>query len=161
MKRQGSAIKLARIAASAVALWALSMPYATAAPALAETNVNLRAGPGTTYNVITTISGGAAIDVIGCSGQWCQVTWQGQSGYVIATSIDQGGPEGMPAGGPPPGAGGPGGPAAAYPGGPPQPGYYPPGYVVPPDYYGPPPSYGPYPNYYGYGPYYGGWHRHW
>lgn len=172
MERTGSATKFARLAATTVALFTLSLALspsdAAAAPALAATNVNLRAGPGTTYNVIITIPGGTTIDVAGCSGQWCQVTWQGQNGYVIATSIDQSDPDGPPAegqspGGPPPGAGGPSGPVAAYPGGPPPPppGYYPPGYVPPPDYYGPPPYYGPYPSYYGYGPYYGGWHRHW
>ena len=166
MERKRSAINLARIAATAVAISVLSTPYATAAPALATTNVNLRAGPGTTYNVIVTIPGGTTIDVAGCNGQWCQVTWQGQNGYVIATSIDQGDADGPSAGGPPPGepppgVGRPGGPVAAYPGGPPTPDYYPPGYVPPPDYYAPPPYYGPYPYYYGYGPYYGGRHRHW
>ena len=100
------------------------------------TNVNLRQGPGTNYTVITTIPAGAPVEVSNCQGQWCQVSFQGQNGYVIATGIGQGG-AGPPPGGPPPG-----GPP------PPPPGYYPP----PPGYY-PPPYYGPYP-YYGYGHYY-------
>ena len=89
------------IAASAGVLLALSAASAAAAPALAINNVNLRQGPGTTYTVIMTIPGGSNVDVSGCSGQWCQVTFQGQNGYAIATSFDQGG------GAPPPGAAGP------------------------------------------------------
>ena len=95
------------IAASAGVLLALSTAGAAAAPALAVNNVNLRQGPGTTYTIIMTIPGGSNVDVSGCNGQWCQVTFQGQNGYAIATSFDQGG------GAPPPGnAGGP--PPAGY-----------------------------------------------
>jgi hypothetical protein len=154
------------------ALLAGSAPYAAAAPALATANVNLRQGPGTTYTIIMTIPGGSTVDVGGCSGEWCQVAWHGQNGYVIATSLDQGGPEGPPpAGAPPPGAAAPGAPppdgaVAAYPPGygPPPPGYGPPppGYGPPPPGYGPPPVYVAPPGYYyGYGPYYGGYRRHW
>ena len=92
------------IAASAGVLLALSAASAAAAPALAVNNVNLRQGPGTTYTVIMTIPGGSNVDVSGCSGQWCQVTFQGQNGYAIATSFDQGGgapPPGVAAGPPP------------------------------------------------------------
>lgn len=109
-------------------------------PAAVNTNVNLRQGPGTNYPIMTTIPAGAPVAVAGCSGAWCQVTFQGQGGYIIATSL----------GAPPP---------RPYP-----PGYPPP---PPPPLY-PPPYYGPYPyGYYGPGPYwrhrgyYGGWHRHW
>ena len=112
-----------KIAASAGVLLALSATGAAAAPALAVNNVNLRQGPGTTYVVIMTIPGGSNVDVGGCSGQWCQVTFQGQHGYAIATSFDQGG------GTPPPSV------AGAPPAGPPPPGYAPP----PPSGYGPPP----------------------
>jgi hypothetical protein len=102
-------------------------------------NVNLRQGPGTNYPVMTTIPAGAPVSVAGCSGQWCQVSFQGQSGYIIASAIGQG-----PPGGPPPG-------------------YAPPPPPYPPPYYGPGPY--PYGYYYGgprwHGRYYGGWHRHW
>ena len=127
--------------ASAGVLLALSAVSAAAAPALAVNNVNLRQGPGTTYTVILTIPGGSNVDVSGCSGQWCQVTFQGQNGYAIATSLDQGG------GAPPPGAD-PDVPIPVYPGAPPP--------VGPPVYVGPPP---PVYYYYGYGPYYGPYWR--
>ena len=158
-----------KITASVGLLLALSAVGAAAAPALAVNNVNLRQGPGTTYTVIMTIPGGSNVDVSGCSGQWCQVTFQGQNGYAIATSFDQGG------GAPPPGAAGP--PPAGYA---PPPGYAgpPPGVdpdapipvspigpppIGPPIYVGPPP---PAYYYYGYGPYYapyggGYYYRRW
>jgi Bacterial SH3 domain len=115
-------------------------PAAAGPPAVTNTTVNLRQGPGTTYTIVTKIPAGAPLDVAGCSGQWCQVTYQGQNGYVIATSLGGGGPGGPP---PPPGAA-----VAAYP----------PGYVPPPVYVVPPPYYGPY---YGYGPYYRGYYGGW
>jgi hypothetical protein len=112
-------------------------------PAITGSNVNLRQGPGTTYTVVTLIPAGSPVNVNGCKGGWCQINYQGQNGYIIATALA---PPGGP-GGPPPGA---------VAGGPP-PGYIPP---PPPYYYG---YYGPY-----YGPYYGGpygrggyYHRHW
>ena len=109
-------------------------------PAAVNTNVNLRQGPGTNYPIVITIPAGAPVAVTGCSGAWCQVTFQGQSGYIIATSL----------------------------GAPPPLRPYPPGYPPPPPPLYPPPYYGPPPyGYYGPGPYwrhrgyYGGWHRHW
>src|SRR5580704_328460 len=109
-----------KMTASAAMLLALSAASATAAPALAVNNVNLRQGPGTTYTVIMTIPGGSNVDVSGCS-EWCQVTFQGQHGYAIATSFDQGGgapPPAAAAGPPPAGYAGP-------PAGPPPAGYAP------------------------------------
>lgn len=151
--------------AAAIVLAALSVHNAQANPALATNNVNLRQGPGTTYPVIATIPGGSTVEISGCSGEWCNVVWQGRTGYSIATSFDQGGnappggapPPGSPppaAGGPPPPGGGPppgtsaGGPPPGYP---PPPGGYPP---PPPGYYPPPPGYYPPPYGYGPGPYY-------
>jgi len=172
-----------KIAASAGVLLAFSATGVAAAPALAVNNVNLRQGPGTTYVVIMTIPGGSNVDVSGCGGQWCQVTFQGQHGYAIATSFDQGGGTpppsvaGAPPAGPPPGYAPP--PPPGY-GPPPPPPPPPPGYagpppgaypdvpipvapiapppIGPPVYVGPPP-----PAYYfygdGYGPYYGPYWR--
>lgn len=177
-------MNVVQMTACAAALAALSMSGAQAAPALATNNVNLRQGPGTNYPIITTIPGGSTVELSGCSGQWCTVVWQGQSGYSIATSFEQGGnlpPPGAapPAGSPPPqGAPPPAGPPPAGsmppegataggppPPGPPPPGYPPPGYPPPPGYYPPPPGYyypPPYGPYYPYGYYYGPyWHRRW
>jgi len=100
-------------------------------PAVVGTNVNLRQGPGTNYTVITLVPAGSPVSVSGCQAGWCQVSFAGQNGYIIATAI-------APPGGPPRGAVAEG-PIPVAPGAPP-PGYLPP----------PPPPY-----YYGYGPYYG------
>jgi uncharacterized protein YraI len=132
-----------RLAAGTAMLVALSAECASAEPALATANVNVRQGPGTTYQIITTIPGGSTVNVDGCSGQWCQVTWQGQHGYAIATALDNGG-------GAPGGPSGRGGPAVV---GPP-PGAVP-GDDVPVPAYGPPPPAVVVVPPYGYGPYYG------
>jgi uncharacterized protein YraI len=102
-------MNFAQIATCAAALMALSAQCAQAEPALATNNVNMRQGPGTNYPVIATIPGGSTVEVSGCQGEWCSVSWHGQSGYTIATSLDQGGgaPPPSGAGGPPPASGGP------------------------------------------------------
>jgi uncharacterized protein YgiM (DUF1202 family) len=119
----------------------------------------LRNGPGTTYTVVTLIPAGSPVEVSGCQQGWCQVTFEGQNGYIIQTSIEAGEPGPARRPGPPPGYAGPGGPPPPGYAGPP-PGYGPP----PPGYYPPPPGYYP-PGYYGgpyYGPYYGrGYWRRW
>jgi hypothetical protein len=153
----------------------LSPVCASAAPGVVNTTVNLRQGPGTSTQIVGRIPAGSQVDVGSCSGEWCQATFQGMSGYVIATALAQGGaPGGRPPGAPPPGSPPPPGYAGPPPGyGPPPPGYAgpPPGYgPPPPGYAGPPPGYagpppypypgpGPYygPYYYGYGPYWRRW----
>jgi SH3 domain-containing protein len=114
---------------------------AAAKPGLAASNVNLRAEANTTSEVLAKIPAGARVDVGPCQEGWCAVTFQGKSGFSIATAIDTSGrPRRVLAG--PPGYGGP-------------PGALPPGYVpVPPPGYGPGPGvvYAPGP-YYGPGPY--------
>ena len=170
-------MNFAQIATCSAALLALSVHGAAATPALATHEVNMRQGPGTNYPVVATIPGGSNVEVINCYGEWCSVTWNGQSGYAVARNLDQG--QGAPpdaggqppppgAGAPPPPPGGPGGPPppgaaaqAPYPPGAPPP---PPGYPPAPGYYPPPPGYYPpgyyygRPYYYGYGPY---WRRWW
>jgi hypothetical protein len=129
-------------------------PAPGASTAVTHASVNLRNGPGTSYSVVTLIPAGSSVEVNDCKSGWCQVTFDGNNGYIIETSIAPGAPAGAARRpGPPPGYAGPAGPPGPPPGyGPPPPGYYPP----PAGYYPPPPGY------YGYGPYYGpywGWRR--
>jgi uncharacterized protein YraI len=79
----------------------LSAGVAAASPAITSSSVNLRAGPGTQYPVITTLPGSAPVDVSGCSGSWCAVSWNGTAGYVSANYLNM-------AGAPPAVAAGPG-----------------------------------------------------
>jgi uncharacterized protein YraI len=117
--------------------------------AIVTANVNLRGGPGTDAEVITTIPAGSRVRVTDCSGEWCMVTWNGRSGFAIARNLDIGGARQARSFRAPPGY--PGGPPAVYEAGPPviygAPAYYPPPVVV-----------------YGrgyYGPRYYGWRRRW
>jgi len=120
--------------------------------------VNLRGGPGTDQEIITTIPAGSTVRVASCSGEWCEVTWNGRSGYAIARNLNVGGPRQAGGYGPQPGypdrrqpgyADGYGPePGAVYE----APGYYaPPAVVYGPAYYGPRVYYGP-----GWG-----WRRRW
>ena len=46
------------------------------------TNLNMRSGPGTSYQVLGVIPAGAPVAVLGCSGSWCQVNYAGRIGYA-------------------------------------------------------------------------------
>jgi Bacterial SH3 domain len=147
-------MKLARLAASAAFLM-LSAEIAAAKPATVVSEVNLRKGPGTENEVITLIPKGSTVEVGTCTNGWCQVSFNGQDGFSIATNLGLGGPR--PIRRPlPPGAEG----DDVYPAGPPGVVYAPgPAVVV-----GPPVYYAPGPYYYGYGPYWRGgwgWRRRW
>ena len=115
----------------------------------ATANVNLRSGPGTDSEIIATIPAGSTLRVTSCSGEWCEVSWNGRSGYAIARNLSVGGPR----------QAGPYGPGYAQGYGPEPPvGYAAPGYYAPPAVvYGPAYYYGPR-VYYGPG---WGWRRRW
>jgi len=105
-------------------------------PAAVTAIVNLRSGPGTDSDVITTIPAGSRVRITGCDGEWCSVTWNGNSGYAIARNLGAAAPRQAGAYRGPPGY------AEEYEAGPPvvygAPGYYPPPAVVyGPAYYGP------------------------
>jgi uncharacterized protein YraI len=126
----------------------------SAKTALVTANVNLRSGPGTDSEIITTIPGGSTVRITNCSSEWCAVTWNERSGYAIARNLDTGRPrQARQYRAQPRYAEEPDdefGPPVVYE----QPGYYPP--PPPPVFYGP--------RYYGPGYYYGpgwGWRRRW
>ena len=123
---------------------------ARARSAAVTATVNLRSGPGTDQEIITTIPAGSTVRVATCSGEWCEVTWERRSGYAIARNLSIGAPRQARPYGPQPGyAGGYGPePPVVYE----APGYYaPPAVVYGPAYYGPRVYYGP-----GWG-----WRRRW
>jgi uncharacterized protein YraI len=55
---------------------------ATAKPAVVESTLNLRAGPGPGYAVLAVMPPGAAVDVRDCYDGWCHVTYGGLRGYA-------------------------------------------------------------------------------
>jgi hypothetical protein len=95
--------------------------YRTGSSAIVLAKVNLRSGPGTDSEILASIPTGSTIDVGKCEGEWCAVTWNGQSGYAIARNLNLGGLH--PASSDPPPA---------------QPGGYAEGYDHPPGAYSPP-----------------------
>lgn len=58
---------------------------ASAAPATATSGVNVRSGPGTSYQVIGGLSSGQRVDVQGCRSGWCYIN--GPTGYVSASYL--------------------------------------------------------------------------
>lgn len=46
--------------------------------------VNLRTGPGTRYQIIAELQLGDQLELIGTSGSWTKVLWNGQIGYVFS-----------------------------------------------------------------------------
>ena len=75
-------------AASAVVL---SAGAANAAPATAESSLNVRSGPGTQYPVVDTIPAGGAVDVGNCTGSWCRVSFSGGYGFANRSYLAMGG----------------------------------------------------------------------
>jgi uncharacterized protein YraI len=55
--------------------------------AYAATNLNLRSGPGTDTPILATIPAGSAVQMSNCSGEWCTVQWNGNSGYAVARNL--------------------------------------------------------------------------
>lgn len=138
-------------ALSGAALLTLSATAAFADPAYVKSTVNLRSGPATSNDIVGKIPGGSLVEASNCS-DWCEVAWQGKTGYAIKSALDTSGrvPSSRRVA-----RGAPGAPVE-----------YDEGVPVGPVYYGPPVVVGyPYPyyrpfGYYRYRPYYGyrgGW----
>ena len=64
---------------------------ASAAPAVATGNVNVRTGPGTGYGVVDTLRRGEQVDVQYCRGSWCYIEKRGPDGWVSANYLSYGG----------------------------------------------------------------------
>ena len=74
-----------------VALFATVMApgAASAASAIATTNVNLRAGPSTAYPAVNVVAAGTGVHVFGCLGNrsWCDVNYHGQRGWMSSNYL--------------------------------------------------------------------------
>jgi hypothetical protein len=70
-----------KLLAAGAALF-LSSGAALAVPATAQTDLNVRSGPGTQYPVVGSVGGGESVDVGSCTGSWCQVSFSGGSGFA-------------------------------------------------------------------------------
>lgn len=63
---------------------------ASAAPAIATGNVNVRSGPGTGYGVVDALRRGERVDIQYCRGSWCFVQKRGPDGWVSANYLSSG-----------------------------------------------------------------------
>ena len=61
---------------------------AYAEPVTTSSAVNLRSGAGTASSIAGKIPAGSLVQVSHCS-DWCEVEWQGQKGFVIATALNR------------------------------------------------------------------------
>ncbi|HLH93362.1 MAG TPA: SH3 domain-containing protein [Xanthobacteraceae bacterium] len=77
-------------------LLVVSTGIALAAPAVVESAVNLRAGPGVDFPVITSMQAGTPVNVIGCGENWCRVAFGGTVGFADRDFLALGGRVGPP-----------------------------------------------------------------
>jgi len=88
---------LTRLSLGIAALAMLAMPaeVQAAGPAIAYTtaNLNMRAGPGTNYPVITTVPRGGGVTVFGCTANfsWCDAAFANAKGWVSGKYLSYGG----------------------------------------------------------------------
>lgn len=67
---------------------------ASAAPAVATGNVNVRSGPGTGFAVVDALRRGERVDIQYCRGSWCFVQKPGPDGWVSANYLSNARPGG-------------------------------------------------------------------
>lgn len=79
-----------RLMIGVATLGLLSATSAMAAPAYVLSNVNLRQAAGTANPIMAKIPAGSLVDAANCA-EWCEVSWQGMRGFVIATALDRSG----------------------------------------------------------------------
>jgi uncharacterized protein YraI len=53
-------------------------------------DLNLRAGPGTSYAVIDTMPAGAHVNIRNCTGGWCRLSWNGEVGWASDNFLARG-----------------------------------------------------------------------
>ena len=75
----------------AAAVLLLSAGAAAAAPAVSRADLNVRSGPGTEYGVVGVIQAGETVDVGGCKAAWCQVAFEGGTGYANRSYLQMAG----------------------------------------------------------------------
>lgn len=60
---------------------------ATAAPGEATGSVNVRSGPGTSFDIVDRLSPGEDVEVLGCRLGWCYIEHSGPDGYVSSSYL--------------------------------------------------------------------------
>lgn len=78
------------VAATGVIVTASLTAGAFAASATATTHVNMRAGAGNSYKVVSVVAKGQTVTTTGKSGNWTKVTAGGKTGYVHSKYLTSG-----------------------------------------------------------------------
>ncbi len=81
------AMKLARAAAAAAILINLSIACAEAKPIATPGETNLRKAPGIDSPILAVIPKGTTIEVGNCGNGWCEPSWHGEDGYILARNV--------------------------------------------------------------------------
>ena len=86
---------LIRLPLALFAVAMMSLPaLAQSRPAIAYTtaNLNMRAGPGTNYQVLTTVPRGGGVTVFGCTAdyRWCDAAFANVKGWVSGRYLSYG-----------------------------------------------------------------------
>ena len=63
----------------------LGAATAVAEPGVVTANTNIRSGPGTSYGQLGQLPAGTAVEIVGCSGNWCRTSL----GYVSARLVSR------------------------------------------------------------------------
>ncbi len=86
-------ITAAPVTAVPTAAWAATAAPTAPNPSLATVrggSLNLRAGPGTQYRILTSIPNGRQVTLTSYGENWSAVTYQGQAGYVMTRYLTLG-----------------------------------------------------------------------
>jgi uncharacterized protein YraI len=83
-------MKHLRILAFAATAMLASSTWASAQEAFTTSDVNMRAGPGSRYPVVTTIPGDREVFIHGClsNWDWCDVSWRRNRGWVFSDYLE-------------------------------------------------------------------------
>ena len=79
---------VARASVIAAAALMLSVAAAEAKSNTVTAEVNLRDTPTTSGKILTLIPKGTSVEVTACINGWCEVSYNGQNGYVISRNLD-------------------------------------------------------------------------
>ena len=80
--------KIMRIAIMFAMCLICSVVVASADSGLVTANsLNFRTGPGSDYDIITTLPRGTIVNTIGATGSWTEITYDGNQGYVSSQYI--------------------------------------------------------------------------
>jgi len=83
-------MKHLRILAFAATAMLASSTWASAQEAFTTNDMNMRAGPGTRYPVVTTIPADREVFIHGClsNWDWCDVSWRRNRGWVFSDYLE-------------------------------------------------------------------------